>query len=266
MTNTLTALACALLIADGVAFAQEREDPPDQYGATQPDEAPSATQSAIAAPTEAPPAPPLFPPLPPESEAQAEEQVVAPATDGTKASGQWFYTEYYGWVFVPYGDQYVSLATDFDPVAYAYVYRLGGGWAWLAAPWLGADPYLIIGSVQPSQVGWHRGPSHGGRGQGAHPGGGPGGPSPGPHAGPYQRPRGPAPTHDSPGQRPRGPAPTHGSPGQRPQAPAPTHGSPGQHGPSGIATGRPVAGPSAQGLSGRGQGGTASGGHARDHH
>ena len=67
-------------------FAQDSEPPPP----------PSA------APTEMPPPPPEAPPQP-ESSAPA----AAPAPDG-----QWVFTAQYGWVFMPYADNYTYMPSS----------------------------------------------------------------------------------------------------------------------------------------------------------
>jgi hypothetical protein len=51
--------------------------------------------------------------------------------------GQWVFTQQYGWVWMPYGDQYVQVAVDEYTDPYAYVYYPSSGWVWLSAPWVG---------------------------------------------------------------------------------------------------------------------------------
>jgi hypothetical protein len=143
--------------------------------------APAAQAREVAQPTSAQPVtvPPLPPTQPPPLKAQAKKKAVraqeAPAADEDDQVvyslggqtvvipspsqeqmrvGQWVYTSQYGWVYMPYGQQYVSEGSGADMNAYEYVYYPGDGWRWVTAPWiygwgpapdygtLGADPYL----------------------------------------------------------------------------------------------------------------------------
>ncbi|HTJ42177.1 MAG TPA: hypothetical protein VL463_08775 [Kofleriaceae bacterium] len=64
------------------------------------------------------------------------------AVNQAAPEGQWVYTQQYGWVWQPYGDQYVR--SDYDN-PYAYVYYPSQGWTWLSAPWVvgvGVRPYF----------------------------------------------------------------------------------------------------------------------------
>jgi len=56
-----------------------------------------------------PPAPPQQPPAPPvEAQGQAQPEVQQPVAAGQPAAGgQWVYTNDYGWIWMPYGNQYV---------------------------------------------------------------------------------------------------------------------------------------------------------------
>jgi hypothetical protein len=91
------------------------------------------------------------------------------------ASGQWVYTGQYGWVFMPYGDQYVYEGSSYDEYPYSYVYYPSYGWAWLAAPWVwGWGPYPFFGVWGPGRFGWYNGLYHAGYGWGGYRGGAPG--------------------------------------------------------------------------------------------
>ena len=64
----------------------------------------------------------------------------------------------YGWIWMPYGDQYTYEGTYYDASPYAYVYYPSYGWMWLTAPWIwgwGAYPYF--GLRGPLGFGWYRG-------------------------------------------------------------------------------------------------------------
>ncbi len=91
------------------------------------------------------------------------------------SSGQWVYTDQYGWVWMPYGAKYVSEGSTGDETPYAYIYEPSDGWTWLAAPWVwgwGAYPYF--GALGPGRFGWYTGLVHAGYGWGSYRGGGPG--------------------------------------------------------------------------------------------
>ena len=141
----------------------------------------AVARPASTAPTAQPPPPPLQPPpLPyrvgeaakPEmleaQESESEEQwvytlgtvtVILPTpTQQPTRIGQWVYTEQYGWLYMPYGDQYISKGTDDDGNSYGYAYQPGYGWMWLSAPWIleeGPSPYF--GVLGPDEYTWLRG-------------------------------------------------------------------------------------------------------------
>src|SRR5580692_3798506 len=73
-------------------------------------------QPSSAAPDQQPPPPPADLPAVPQDDAQT----VAPQQ--ASASGQWVYTDQYGWVWIPYGAQYTSEGATGDEQPYEYVY------------------------------------------------------------------------------------------------------------------------------------------------
>jgi hypothetical protein len=80
------------------------------------------------------------------------EAAPAPAAPPPQ-SGQWVYTQQYGWIWMPYGNQYVY-APEGAAYPSAYVYEPAYGWTWLAAPWVwGWGPRLYF-SVGPRYFGW----------------------------------------------------------------------------------------------------------------
>lgn len=84
------------------------------------------------------------------------------------------HTSEYGWLWMPYGNQYTYEGSPSDTYPYSYVYYPGNGWMWLAAPWVwgwGAYPYF--GARGPSSFGWYTGLYHAGYGWGRYRGGGP---------------------------------------------------------------------------------------------
>lgn len=111
-------------------------------------QAPVQVQPATPQPTEAPPAPPEQLPPPPDDQAQQAQQQPS-------AGGQWVYTQQYGWVWMPYGQQY-TYAPDQNVDPYAYVYYPTYGWTWVMAPWIwgwGVLPYW--GYWGPSHFWWY---------------------------------------------------------------------------------------------------------------
>jgi hypothetical protein len=104
---------------------------------------------------------------------QQPAPALPPATAAPQQTGQWVYTNQYGWVWMPYGQQYVDEGTYGASSPYQYVYCVGVGWSWVAAPWLwgwGAYPYF--GVWGPSHFAWYRGLYRAGYGWGRYRGGG----------------------------------------------------------------------------------------------
>jgi hypothetical protein len=133
---------------------------------------PSAAPPPTAAPLEPPPAPPEQPPPLPLGDDEWQEPL--PGAPEVAASGQWVYTGQYGWVFMPYGNQYVHEGAVEDAYPFAYVYYPDQGWIWVAAPWVwgwGAYPYFDIQG--PWIFGWYSGLYRSGWGWGTYRGGGP---------------------------------------------------------------------------------------------
>jgi hypothetical protein len=128
----------------------------------QPEVAPNAP-----APNLQPPAPPSNPPPPQAQQFQPQPQVQA------SASGQWVYTQQRGWLWMPYGDQYVYAPPAVAGTVvypYEYVYAPAYGWTWVSAPWVwgwGPRVYFSIGG--PVRFAWwHRHPFIGHRFVGGH--------------------------------------------------------------------------------------------------
>jgi hypothetical protein len=170
MKLMLTAVVCVSMGHANIALAQA-EEAADQ-AAEQPGHAPQAVQPPTPAPTQLPPAPPPQPPAPPQDVASQQAQSPGVPVPG-QAMGQWVYTGQYGWVFMPYGDQYVSEGAASDEYPYSYVYYPTYGWAWLAAPWVwGWGPYPYFGVWGPGRFGWYAGLYRAGYGWGGYRGGG----------------------------------------------------------------------------------------------
>jgi hypothetical protein len=145
--NTKLAIVSLALLVPRLALAQASPEP-----STQTEQVAAQGDQAVAPPTEAPataPAPPpKQPPAPPSAQAQKGQAAANP-------TGQWVYTNQYGWVWAPYGDQYVS-ATEGAAQPYEYVYEPDLGWTWLAAPWIwGWGPLPYWGVYGPWHFGWY---------------------------------------------------------------------------------------------------------------
>jgi hypothetical protein len=81
----------------------------------------------------------------PEAQAQAQ----------SGQSGHWVYTQQYGWVWMPYGDEYTSVPADGYGEPYEYVYYPSYGWTWVVAPWIwGWGPWPFFGAVGVAHFGW----------------------------------------------------------------------------------------------------------------
>lgn len=103
--------------------------------------------------------PPDQPPqaLPPAIPAQVPVAPVQQQVQAPPPSGQWVYTQQYGWVYMPYGDQFVSTPAYANAVPQAYLYYPSYGWTWVAAPWVwgwGVRPYF--GVYGHARYSWYR--------------------------------------------------------------------------------------------------------------
>jgi hypothetical protein len=122
----------ALFIATAVALLPRyaRSAPNDPVTAD------SAADMATPSPAETPPAPPAnpeaAPPQPLVTEVQPEDDAAAQAQ--AASSGQWVYTQQYGWVWIPYGDNYTDVPATGSGEPYEYVYYPAYGWCWVDAP------------------------------------------------------------------------------------------------------------------------------------
>jgi len=161
MKIKLTVSLCLLSLGFGVARAQEMngiDDSTSQGSASPPGAPPQAMEPPTAPPDIQPPAPPQQPPAPPvQDQAQFQMQQPAGPAQGT-GGGQWVYTSEYGWIWMPYGNQYTYEGAANDAYPYSYVYYPSYGWTWLAAPWVwGWGPYPYFGIRGPMGFGWYAG-------------------------------------------------------------------------------------------------------------
>jgi hypothetical protein len=152
LSALLAAVASVVLAGATPAHAQPApsdvpEDPYDDSDDSDdlaPPDQPSVTPDQAPAPASQPPT--AQPPPPQVPQAQA-----APG-------GQWVHTQQYGWVWMPYGNQYVYTPEDTSGSAnpYAYVYYPTYGWTWLAAPWVwGWGPHVYFSIGRPGYFGWY---------------------------------------------------------------------------------------------------------------
>ena len=118
----------ATLLLSSVAIAQDAP-PPDQA----PQDAP---------PEAAPPPPDQMQQAPQDQQAQQEApppvNIAPPAATapGAFPPGQWVSTSQYGWVWMPYGQNYTYAPTEAGGDPYQYLYSQTYGWRWLPAPWV----------------------------------------------------------------------------------------------------------------------------------
>jgi len=148
--------------AQGVAAAEPADVPPQATLPSPPmmDPPPppaAAEQPAPQAQPEPAPQPPAQGQLqaPGQAQAQPPGQVKPPA--GPPApSGQWVYTQQYGWVWMPYGEAYTYAPPGGYGAPYMYVYTQAWGWEWLAAPWVwGYGPWPYFGVYGPGRFAWY---------------------------------------------------------------------------------------------------------------
>ena len=158
------AIAVGLIAAyTSVPMAAQAQDPLD-YSQADPDNAllgavDDATTEAppppTAAPTQQPPAPTNVPP-PPAVNPPPQPQQQAPSQ--TLPTGQWIYTQQYGWVYAPYDQNYTYVDPD-ATAAQMYVYRPTVGWGWYVSPWvLSVGPRPYWGSWGPNRFVWYSHP------------------------------------------------------------------------------------------------------------
>jgi len=117
--------------------------------------APAPTEPA---PSEAPP-PPEVQPAPPPDAPQQGQPPPAVAAPPAPAAGQWVWTGQYGWVWMPYGQQYTYVPADTQIYPYQYIYYPVYGWRWMVAPWVyGWGPQPYWGAWGCRYFGWYSRP------------------------------------------------------------------------------------------------------------
>jgi len=141
MMKTFVLLFSFVLAAPALAQTEPPPPPPDDV---QPPAPPPASQPPP------PPTPPTAQPIEPQVTANT-----APAP--SSVPGEWVYTAQYGWVWMPYDQQYTHVI-DTSGVAYMFVYYPAFGWRWVLSPWvfgLGPRPHFIHG---PGHFAWYAHP------------------------------------------------------------------------------------------------------------
>jgi hypothetical protein len=136
----LLVLLLALALVPGPAFAgDEGAGPAEPESQATPEGSP---------PTETPSPPAAKPPAPPSSTQSSRGSAAS--------SGQWVYTEQYGWVWMPYGDAYTYVPPGGEGEPYEYLYYPAYGWTWVVAPWVwGFGPWPFFGVVGPVHFHWY---------------------------------------------------------------------------------------------------------------
>jgi len=151
-----TRLAFLVTIAPALVFAQATGEPnaPPQPSPPQAEPAEGPPPSE-APPSEAPPPPPSQPPAP-------APQMAAPAASPQPSegpAGQWVYTNQFGWLWMPYGQQYTAIPSDARTFPDQYVYYPVYGWRWVVAPWVyGYGPSPYWGDGGPHYFAWYAHP------------------------------------------------------------------------------------------------------------
>jgi hypothetical protein len=144
----LALLTGAPLCTAASALAQESES-----AAPPPNEEP---------PSEIPPPPPAELPAPPEPQNAPPEAATGSAPIDEPAAtpqpeGQWVFTTQYGWVFMPYAQDYTYVPASGYPLMYVFYPHYG--WRWLNAPWVyGVGPHPYWGPRGYGYFAWHAHP------------------------------------------------------------------------------------------------------------
>jgi hypothetical protein len=155
-----TILALLLTAAPERVFAQAATEPdapppPGAPLAEAPAQPPGPPPQAGPPPREgAPPPPPMEAPPPPQ-----QAPPVASPQPVAGPPGQWVYTNQFGWLWMPYGQQYTYVPADPQVFPDQYVYYPAYGWRWVVAPWVyGYGPSPYWGALGPRHYAWYAHP------------------------------------------------------------------------------------------------------------
>jgi uncharacterized membrane protein YgcG len=149
MTKTIGTLvvAGALILLPSKALTDDDDDDLFTYEE-------GATSVAVDAVTPATPAPSEQPPTPPP--AQPPAPPTQASTASTLPAGQWVYTNQYGWIWMPYANQYTWVPEDGWGAPWLYVYYPVYGWCWIDAPWVwGIGPWPYFGFYGAVNFSWY---------------------------------------------------------------------------------------------------------------
>jgi hypothetical protein len=81
-----------------------------------------------------------------------------PPPETSVGAGQWVYTDQYGWIWIPYGDEFTYVPPGGTGAPYEYVYYPSYGWTWVAAPWIwGYETWPYFGVYGAASFGWYGG-------------------------------------------------------------------------------------------------------------
>ena len=149
MKPLIILLSCAIAMpALSQPSAPMPPPPPPAEEATPPGPPPSS---------QPPPPPPAAPPTAQPIEPPAGVDAAPPPPPPSSVAGEWVYTTQYGWVWMPYDQQYTHVIEK-SGVAYEFVYYPRFGWRWVLAPWvfsLGPRPHFVHG---PGRFAWYARP------------------------------------------------------------------------------------------------------------
>jgi len=132
--------ALATLLLTFPLFVRAQVSPPvDAPSAPVQPQTAEPTSTLPPPPVSAPSAPPMqmSAPATPTFAPQAERANVPPI------DGQWVFTAQYGWIWMPFGPQFVFVPPGGAPPQ-MFVFYPAVGWRWVVAPWiwgLGPQPY-----------------------------------------------------------------------------------------------------------------------------
>ena len=86
----------------------------------------------------------------------AEGQAVQPPGQPLP-SGQWVFTQQYGWIWMTYGAQNTFVPSNGFGEPLEFVFTGSYGWTWVAAPWVwGYGPSPWFGRTGPSRFAWYQ--------------------------------------------------------------------------------------------------------------
>jgi hypothetical protein len=148
----MTKLIGTLVLSGTLVLLPSKARPQDGDWA---DSSESAAVVAAEAPSPSTLAPSELPPAPPSESPPAP--IAQPQAQSALPPGQWVYTQQYGWIWMPYADQYTYAPPDGYGEPYAYVYSPAYAcWSWLAAPWVwGFGPWPTFGLIGPARFAWY---------------------------------------------------------------------------------------------------------------